>query len=86
MAPLDTKPANTNPVAESKSAKKKKAKAEVAQSQQPPPASTESETGARHDNADAAVNGADGSNESPYIKELQKYVAMHKDSSNRRQG
>lgn len=71
MPPLESKSSNANPPIESKTAKKKKAKAEVAQSQ-PPPASTESEVGARRDSADGAVNGADGTYESPYIKELQK--------------
>ena len=73
MAPLEPKPTNATPAAESKSSKKKKAKAEIAQTQLPP-ASTESEAGARRDSADAAINGTEGSNESPYIKELQKYV------------
>ena len=75
MAPLDPKAANSNPLPESKSAKKKKAKAEVAQTQQPPPASTESENGVRHDSAAVGANGTEDSNESPYIKELQKYAS-----------
>ena len=73
MAPLESKNTNTVPPVESKSSKKKKAKAEVAESQLPP-ALAESETGARRDSADGAVNGVDGSHESPYIKELQKYA------------
>ena len=73
MAPLEPNPINPTPAAESKSSKKKKSKAEIAQTQ-PPAASTESETGARRDSADAAGNGTEGSNESPYIKELQKYA------------
>lgn len=73
MAPLESKSTNAMPPTESKSSKKKKAKAEVAEGQ-PPPASTEGEVGARRDSADVALNGAEGTHESPYIKELQKYA------------
>lgn len=60
--------------AESKSARKKKAKAEVATAQ-PAPASVESEgAAARRPSADEGVNGIDGSSDSPFVKELQKYV------------
>ena len=76
MAPLESKSTNAMPPADSKSSKKKKAKAEVAESQLPP-ASTESEVGARRDSVDAAANGTDGTYESPYIKELQKYSWSH---------
>lgn len=74
MAPLESKSTNAMPPpTESKSSKKKKAKAEIAENQ-PQPASTESEVGARRDSADATANGTDGAYESPYIKELQKYT------------
>ncbi len=65
---------NTQPSAhpESKSAKKKKAKAEAAA---PTPAvPSESEAGRGRRASDGATNGGDGSYESPYLRELHKYV------------
>lgn len=53
---------------ESKSARKKKAKAEVAAV----PAKTTSEHGSSSPAIDAQLNGADGSSEHAYIRELQK--------------
>lgn len=56
---------------ESKSARKKKAKAETAPIQAAA-SPTEPETGAGQTAIDGAAPGADGSYESPYIKELYK--------------
>jgi hypothetical protein len=59
---------------ESKSAKKKKAKAEAsAKGSSVPP---DSDTGAVQPPMDAPTNGADGAYESPYLKELYKYVLL----------
>ena len=55
---------------ESKSARKKKAKAEVPTRNVASP--TEPEPGAGQTAVDGAAAGADGSYESPYIKELYK--------------
>ncbi len=60
-------------ISESKSAKKKKAKAEAAAPT--PPAPSESEAAGGRRPSDGATNGADGSYESPYLKELHKYVS-----------
>jgi hypothetical protein len=58
---------------ESKSARKKKAKAEAAASAAVPSTEkTGSEFGAGSSDPAGKANGADGSSESPYIKELQK--------------
>lgn len=57
---------------ESKSAKKKKAKAEVSAKGSSLP--SDGDAGAAQPPADAATNGADGAYESPYLKELYKYV------------
>lgn len=61
---------NTQP--ESRSAKKKKAKAEVAAKGSSVP--SDGDAGATQPSADATTNGADGTYESPYLKELYKYV------------
>lgn len=55
---------------ESKSAKKKKAKAEAAAPIPAVPSESEAAGGRR--GSDGATNGADGSYESPYLKELHK--------------
>ena len=55
---------------ESKSARKKKAKAEAPTRTAASP--TEPESGAGQTAVDGAATGADGSYESPYIKELYK--------------
>lgn len=55
------------PSAESKSARKKRAKAEVVKSDTPPAASTPIE-----EKGDGLANGDSASNESAFIKELQK--------------
>lgn len=63
---------NPAPVVESKSAKKKKAKVERTESPAPSPSPA-------LDNKATSTCGADNpedSSESPYIRELQKYVAM----------
>ena len=57
---------------ESKSAKKKKAKAEAAAKDVTVQPSIESE--AIKTNVENPTNGADGAYESPYMKELYKYV------------
>ena len=57
---------------ESKSARKKKAKAEAPVQTTASP--TEPESGAGQTAIDGAVTGAEGSYESPYIKELYKYA------------
>lgn len=57
---------------ESKSARKKKAKAEAPVQTTASP--TEPQSGAGQTAVDGAATGADGSYESPYIKELYKYV------------
>lgn len=61
-------PAPTEP----KSSKKKKAKAEA--TPQPAVPSTENEAAHGSNPAEGNANGADGTYESPYIKELYKYV------------
>lgn len=55
---------------ESKSSKKKKAKAEAAAAAEPSTPSVE-------DAPDTQVNGADSSNESPYLRELSKCVSKY---------
>lgn len=55
---------------ESKSSKKKKAKAEVPT--QVPASSPEPDAVAGDTNGDGSIHGADGSHESPYMKELNK--------------
>lgn len=60
-----------NASTESKSARKKKAKAEAAANVVAVPTPENRSDTPSHD---AKANGADGSSESPYIKELQKYV------------
>jgi hypothetical protein len=69
---------NSQPSAhpESKSAKKKKAKAEAATPT--PAAPSESEAAGGRRASDGATNGADGSYESPYLKELHKYASKSK--------
>ncbi|KAK4696601.1 hypothetical protein P7C71_g1352, partial [Lecanoromycetidae sp. Uapishka_2] len=57
---------------ESKSAKKKKAKAEAATPRPAAPSEPEAAGGRRA--SDVASNGADGSYESPYLRELQKNI------------
>lgn len=57
---------------ESKSAKKKKAKAEVSAKASSVP--SDGDAGAAPPAADATTNGADSAYESPYLKELYKYV------------
>ena len=65
-----TQSSQPQPHPESKSAKKKKAKAEApAQSSAATP-----EPDAAGGLNDGATNGADGAYESPYLKELYKYV------------
>ena len=59
---------------ESKSAKKKKAKAEAAA--QTSGAAPEPEATAGLTAMDGGTNGVDGSNESPYLKELYKYCHL----------
>ena len=59
---------------ESKSARKKKAKAEAPVQTSASP--TEPESGAGPTAVDGAASGADGSYESPYIKELYKYACV----------
>lgn len=69
-------PTTSNPPVqnESKSAKKKKAKAEVPAHVSNAPSTTPSaEAGAGQAVAETPTNGADGTFESPYIKELYKY-------------
>lgn len=61
-------------ISESKSAKKKKSKAEAAAKE--PNAQFDSEAGNGHGSNDPVLNGADGTYESPYLKELYKYVIM----------
>ena len=56
---------------ESKSAKKKRAKAEAAAQS---PVAAEPESGGTQAGAESTTNGADTSLESPYIKELHKYI------------
>lgn len=63
---------NPSAQSESKSARKKKAKAEVPVQTTASP--TEPQSGAGQTALDGAATGADGSYESPYIKELYKYV------------
>ena len=58
---------------ESKSAKKKKAKAEAAAQS---PVVAEPEIGSPHTGTEAGTNGTDTSFESPYIKELYKYIQL----------
>lgn len=67
-----TQISNASAPSESKSAKKKKAKVEALAPSALP--STDAETGNGSNHADVGVNGADSSYESPYIKELYKYV------------
>lgn len=64
----------SNPVVaqESKSAKKKKAKAEAAVKDTTVQSNLESET--IKPNVENIANGVDGAYESPYMKELYKYV------------
>lgn len=72
-------PTTSNPPVqnESKSAKKKKAKAEVPVHVSNAPSTTPSaETGAGQAVAETSTNGADGTFESPYIKELYKYDGL----------
>lgn len=57
---------------ESKSAKKKKAKAETSAKALSVP--SDGDGGAAPPAADTTTNGADGAYESPYLKELNKYV------------
>ena len=57
---------------ESKSAKKKKAKAEISAKASSVP--SDGDAGAPPPAADVTTNGADGAYESPYLKELYKYV------------
>jgi hypothetical protein len=61
-----------HPQHESKSAKKKKAKAEVPVKGSSVP--SDGDAGAGQPSANAPTNGADGGYESPYLKELYKYV------------
>lgn len=61
-----------DPTQQSKRSRKKKANAENPAQSAPTPADAEAGNGT----ADAASNGADGSYESPYIKELQKYAGV----------
>lgn len=59
---------------ESKSSRRKKAKAEGSNSaSEDATRSPTTEAGARPTDAETPVNGAEGSYESPYIKELYKY-------------
>lgn len=58
---------------ESKSAKKKKAKADVLAKGSS--VQSDGDTGLGQASADVATNGADGAYESPYLKELYKYVS-----------
>ena len=60
----------SQPLAESKSAKKKKAKAEA--TARPTSAAAEHEVTAGQSNVDITTNGVDGNYESPYLKELYK--------------
>ena len=62
------------PQNESKSAKKKKAKAEVPVKAPATVSTTDTETGTGQAVPEAAANGVDGVYESPYLKELYKYV------------
>ena len=57
---------------ESKSAKKKKAKAEGPAKEAT--AQPEVDAGATKSNVDGSTNGVDGAYESPYLKELYKYI------------
>lgn len=63
-------PPNTAATSESKSARKKKAKAEAARATSV--ATPTSENRPDTPSQDGKANGVDGSNESPYVKELQK--------------
>ena len=65
----------SQPLSESKSAKKKKAKAEAEASARPPSAAAEQEAPAGQ-TTDATPNGIDSTYESPYLKELYKYVII----------
>ena len=66
MSPVEANPPIPH---ESKSAKKKKAKAEAAAKDNAPPASVESDSTKPN-----AENTTDASYESPYMKELYKFV------------
>lgn len=62
---------------ESKSSRRKKAKADGSNSTSEDAArSPTAEAGAKPTGAETPVNGAEGSYESPYIKELYKYDKM----------
>ena len=69
-----TEPTKSVPAPESKSSKKKKNKAEPAPQPSPPIAQGEAE--GRRASFDEGANGHDGGSESPYVKELQKYVCL----------
>ena len=74
-APTSSNPPIQN---ESKSAKKKKAKAVVPANRSSAPSTTPSaEAGAGQAAVGTPTNGADGTFESPYIKELYKYGCPH---------
>lgn len=70
-----TSATNFNPQAqfESKSAKKKKAKAEIPKDTSPP---LDGDTGGGQATTEGTINGIDGAYESPYLKELYKYVLL----------
>ena len=59
---------------ESKSAKKKKAKAEIPNKDTSAP--SDGDTGGGQATTEGTTNGADGAYESPYLKELYKYVLL----------
>ena len=65
--------AASNPAQQTSRARKKKAKSEVPTQSVPAPPEAEAQSGS----ADAVTNGSDGAYESPYIKELYKYVCLH---------
>ena len=65
--------AASNPAQQSSRARKKKAKSEAPTQAAPAPPEAEAASGS----ADAVTNGSDGAYESPYIKELYKYVYLH---------
>lgn len=65
---------NPQIISESKSAKKKKSKAEAAAKESN--AQFDSEAANGHGPNDPVLNGADGTYESPYLKELYKYATL----------
>lgn len=65
--------ATSNPMQQSSRARKKKAKSEAPTQSAPALPEAEAASGS----ADAVTNGSDGAYESPYIKELYKYVCQH---------